>query len=70
MHPIRKHIVTDEDDRPIAVQVDYQDWIEIERLLSLEQGGTPPADLSRYSGVIQLTQDPLEFQTQLRGEWS
>ncbi len=32
MHAIRKKIVTDEDARPVAVQIDYEDWLEIERL--------------------------------------
>ncbi len=32
MNAIRKKIVTDEDARPVAVQIDYEDWLEIERL--------------------------------------
>jgi len=26
-------------------------------------------DLSRYSGVLHLTEDPLTYQQRLRGEW-
>ncbi len=33
MQSIRKKIVTDEDLRPVAAQIDYEDWLEIERLL-------------------------------------
>jgi len=28
---IRKKILTDEADRPVAVQIRYADWLEIER---------------------------------------
>ena len=33
---IQKRIVTDENRRPVAVQIDYADWIKIERQLDLE----------------------------------
>ena len=33
---IHKKIVTDEDHRPVAVQIDYDDWLRIERALDLE----------------------------------
>ncbi len=33
MHVIRKKIVTDEDSRPVAIRIDYEDWLEIEHLL-------------------------------------
>lgn len=34
MNAIRKKIVTDENARPVAVQIDYADWLEIERALA------------------------------------
>ena len=33
MHVIRKSIISDEAQHPIAVQIDYADWLEIERSL-------------------------------------
>lgn len=69
MRAIRKKIVTDEDSRPVAVQIDYEDWLEIERLLDLCGGEAETTDLSRYSGIIKLAEDPLEYQERIRGEW-
>ena len=33
MQSIRKKIVTDERLHPIAVQIDYEDWLEIEKMI-------------------------------------
>ena len=33
MPVIRKRIVTDENDRPVAVQIDHEDWLDIERIV-------------------------------------
>jgi len=73
MHDIRKSIITDAEMRPIAVQIDYADWLDIERSLGLSQEAKPieemSIDPSQYSGTLSLTMDPLAFQTQLRNEW-
>ena len=68
MRAIRKKIVTDESNRPIAVQIAYEDWLEIERLLILPTGNTRP--LQEHAGTIHLGEDPLQYQTRIRGEWS
>jgi len=69
MPRIRKKIVTDEAQQPIAVQIDYADWLKIERALNLTQQ-EEATDLSGYSGVISLTEEPLAYQARVRGEWS
>jgi len=69
MHAIRKSIVTDEAMHPIAVQIAYSDWVEIEQSLGLTNEQPPVVDLTRFAGVIHLTEDPLAFQTHIRGEW-
>ena len=69
MHAIHKNIVTDEAMRPIAVQIDYSDWIEIEQSLGLMDQASRTTDPSQFAGVITLTEDPLAFQTRIRGEW-
>ena len=68
MQRIRKKIVTDEEKHPIAVQIDYSDWLRIERSLNLGEG-QEVTDLSQYSGVISLTEDPLTYQGRVRNEW-
>ena len=69
MQRIRKKIVTDEAKQPIAVQIDYTDWVKIELSLNLPQEDKV-TDLSRYHGVISLTEEPLAYQTRVRSEWS
>jgi hypothetical protein len=69
---IRKKIVTDEDHKPVAVQIDYDDWLEIERLLKLEQPEPRRVDLSRFAGklTMELPEDPVEYQRRIRDEWA
>jgi hypothetical protein len=69
MRVIHKKIVTDEDMRPVAVQIDYADWLEIERLLQLRAADSDTTDLSHYSGLVRLSEDPLDYQARVRGEW-
>jgi len=70
MHRIRKRVVTDEAQRPIAVEIDYADWLKIERSLNLLKEDAGATDLSRYHGVITLTEEPLVYQARVRNEWS
>jgi len=70
MKPIKKQIVTDESMRPVAVLIDYQDWQAIEKILEAFQPQDTASALAAYAGTIQLTVDPLEYQQQLRDEWS
>lgn len=68
--PIRKTIITDpESGRPVAVQIPYEDWADIEsRLGDVEEPGRP-TDLSRHYGALRLSEDPMAFQRRLRDEW-
>jgi hypothetical protein len=71
MQPINKKIVTDEAMRPVAVLIDYQDWQRIEKILQIYQSEQQSnIDLNQFAGTINLTQDPLEYQRQIRNEWS
>lgn len=70
MKPIKKRIVTDDSMQPIAVIIDYQDWQAIEKILEHYQQQNTESDLAAYAGVIQLTVDPLDYQQQIRDEWS
>ena len=65
---IKKKIITDEDNQPVAVQIDYKDWLELEKILELRS--FKKGDLSKFSGVISLKEDPLEFQKKMRDEWN
>jgi len=67
---IRKKIVTDEAQQPIAVQVDYADWLKIERMLNLRSEPGKTSDLSRYAGVLSLKEEPLNYQARVRVEFN
>ncbi|HUG13492.1 MAG TPA: hypothetical protein VMM78_00625 [Thermomicrobiales bacterium] len=66
---VRKKIVTDENHQPVAVQIEYEDWLEIERLLGVQPGKKRLTDLSEFEGFLTLTEDPLEYQRRIRDEW-
>ena len=69
MQRIGKKIVTNEANQAIAVQIDYTDWLKIEQALQLPEK-EEATDLSRHVEVICLTEEPLAYQTSVRGEWS
>ena len=68
MQIVRKKLVTDEGHRPIAVQIDYDDWLRIERQLEIQD--PPTVALSRHMGTLNLTESPLADQTRSRTAWS
>ena len=68
MRAIQKKIVVDEAQNPVAVQIDYEDWLEIERLLGLRSEEKKPTDLSKYRGIWK-GGDGLEYQMKIREEW-
>lgn len=70
MHKIHKKVLKDSDQRPIAVQIQYSDWLEVERLLKIPSEAARSTDLSRHRGVISLTEDPMQYQSRMRQEWS
>ncbi|MGB6431351.1 MAG: hypothetical protein WBF06_12265 [Candidatus Acidiferrales bacterium] len=70
MRKIKKRILTDKAERPVAVQIEYADWLEIERSLNLHGDDARNTNLSAHEGVIVLTEEPLGYQSRLRQEWS
>ena len=69
MSTIRKQIVTDEANRPVAVQISYDTWMEIERRLGLIESSEVTSDLRRFAGVLGRRLDPLDYQRSVRSEW-
>src|SRR5437762_3409045 len=69
MLSIRKQIVTDEDMRPVAVQIAYDDWLEIERQLGLGVPKPGLTNLGRHRGGLMLPEDALEYQRRVRDKW-
>jgi hypothetical protein len=69
MMTVSPKILCDENENPVAVQIPYSDWLEIERELSHRERKYKVVDLTPYIGVITLKEDPLEFQQRIRAEW-
>lgn len=75
MRDIRKKIVTDEHGKPLAVQIDYADWLEIERQLEASQEREVSPEEDAFERALEETRglwkegDGLEFQRRLRAEW-
>jgi len=69
MIEIHKKIVTDENQQPVAVQIDYNDWLEIEKALDLNGGDKKQADLSRFTGALHWGEDAVAYQRRVRQEW-
>jgi hypothetical protein len=44
MRPIHKRILTDDALQPVAIQIDYEDWLEIERLLNAQGAPAPSSE--------------------------
>ncbi|MBF0384026.1 MAG: hypothetical protein HQL69_23665 [Magnetococcales bacterium] len=70
MQIVRKILVTDEEHRPVAVQIDYNDWLKIEQQLNVQDRQAKIVDLSKYAGGLNLTESPLAYQASCRSEWS
>lgn len=68
MHRIRKYIVTDENNRPVAVQIDYEDWCRIEDALNGAGNAKPATDLARHIGKLDWPVDGLDYQRKIRSE--
>jgi hypothetical protein len=72
---IRKRIVTDQEMRPVTVQIYYEDWLEIERLLQRRPGGKAGEQQDDFEELLEKTSglwrggDGLEYQRKLREEW-
>lgn len=77
MLDIKKRIVTDEDGQPIAVQVDYADWVEIERQLA-DTRSDDTSETQERPSLKELSEkirphwkggDGLDYQRRIRAEW-
>lgn len=67
---IRKTIIIDPaSGKPVAVQIPYEDWADIESRLGEGKKEKQPTDLSRHYGTLHLSEDPMAFQARIRDEW-
>ncbi len=69
MLTIHKLTLHDEEMRPVAVQIPYEEWLEIEKALTNHKAGAAASDIEAFRGAIRLNDDPLEIQRRMRDEW-
>ncbi len=73
MLDISKKIVTDEEGTPVAVQIDYSDWEQIEE--QLRSSPEAKESGSSFESTLEMTrdiwtgEDGLTYQRQIRSEW-
>jgi len=66
---IHKKIVLNENNKPVEVIINYDEWQEIERLLESNRPGMVKENLKKYAGTVHIQEEPLEYQRRVRGEW-
>lgn len=66
MSKIETRVRYDENNRPVAVEIPYAAWLEIQPLLELALG---MQDLAPFAGAIAMKEDPLDYQRTQRAEW-
>ena len=68
---MNKKILVDEQNKPVAVHIDYEDWLLIEELAEEATRKKPElTDLSQFRGIFKQIIDPVEYQRGIRDEWS
>lgn len=66
---IHKKIVVDENNKPVEVIISYDEWERIARIIGKAHEPTTSETLNKYSGILELKEDPLEYQKRIRNEW-
>lgn len=64
---IHKMLLTDENMRPVAVQIPYSEWLEIEMVIGKKT--KKKGRIAHLSGTIKLSEDPIIYQRSIRNEW-
>jgi len=70
MHEIHPKILTDDNMKPVAVQIDYADWVQIKKLLGRQDANGKAVDLSQFAGTVKWPEDGVEYQRRVREECS
>jgi len=67
---IHKRIVVDDENRPVAVQIDYDDWCKLEEVLQHHTFEKLTRDLNSLTGTLQWGEDAVGYQRRVREEWA
>ncbi len=75
MRSVSKKIVTDESGTPVAVQIDYDDWKKIKKVLQKQSPASADTPDDGFEQALAASRDTwtagdgLEYQRGLRSEW-
>jgi len=58
--------VVDENNKPLEVIISYDEWLKIENMITKTQKIMTREKLSKYIGIVNLKEDPLEYQKRIR----
>ena len=67
MKLVSKRILSDEGGRPVAVQIDYSEWLQIEPIVENAEPADNSAALMACAGSVDWGEDGLEYQRRLPG---
>jgi len=66
-----RRIILDEANNPVAVEIAYEDWLQIEAMVGAQdQPEVEPVDLSKFAGTVPFDEDGVAYQRRLREEWN
>lgn len=68
MRPIEPLILSDASGKPVAVQLKYADWLEIQRTMA-QQPSASGKHPNEFAGKLRKLGDGIEFQRKARDEW-
>lgn len=68
MEIFSKQILTDERDQPVAVQIEYREWLRREKAQETIEPRDDSKALMAFAGTIKWDEDGLEYQNRLRAE--
>ncbi|MEK6681666.1 MAG: hypothetical protein AABY79_06835 [Nitrospirota bacterium] len=69
LRTIHKKIVLNENNKPVEVIINYDEWKEIEQLLESTKKGMVRERLKDYIGILHIEEEPLDYQRRIRSEW-
>ncbi len=69
MKIVSKRILSDENGRPIAVQMDYDEFVRFEKAVESVEPRDAYERMMSAVGTVKWDEDPVEYQRRLRDEW-
>jgi hypothetical protein len=69
MFSVKKQFLYDENQHPVKVLIDYEEWLRIESALGETEVHSNGHLLNEFAGKIDFGGQPMEVQQQMRSEW-